>query len=71
MKVKYFKAPKDTHRFRGNQIVWIVSRHQNYVDIKFKWRGSGRYTKGVEDIEHVSNIKEIEVTENFFKFITG
>lgn len=47
MTIKYFRAQKDTRRFRKNQKVWVVIDHANHAQIRFKWRGKGRYVNGV------------------------
>jgi hypothetical protein len=64
MKVQYFKATRDTHRFRKNQKVWIDVNHANHLTIRFRWRGSGRTVMGTIDKLHksVGEIKEISVT---------
>jgi hypothetical protein len=71
MTIKYFKAKKQTHRFRENQKVWIRFEYANHLDIYFKWRGCGRYVAGVIDKFHgaVGDIKQIECDDNFFKRI--
>ena len=63
MKVKYFKAIKQTHRFRENQKVWIRHEHSNHLDIFYKFRGYGKWVHGVCDrwAIFIGNIKEIDV----------
>ena len=67
MKIEYFKAQKQTHRFRKNQNVWIQFNYANYLDIYFRWRGKGRYVRGTIDKFHtvVGKIKNIDVSDNF------
>ena len=67
MTIKYFKAAKNTRRFRFNQQVWIVHEYANHMDIVFRWRGKGRYVSGVIDkfSPCVGEIKTIEVVETF------
>lgn len=44
--VKMFKAQKDTNRFRKNQKVWIKDEYANYLSIRYRYRGRGRYVSG-------------------------
>ena len=71
MFVKYFKAQRQTHRFRKNQKVWIRLEFANDLWIRFRWRGSGRYVDGVIDkfAKEVGELKEIDVDEAFAKRI--
>jgi len=80
MKIRMFKAKKQTHRFRKNQKVWITDDFGNHMFIRFKWRGSGRYVSGVIgkwDSQYngwnkaigQDGLKEIEVSEGFGKRI--
>ena len=73
MKVQYFKAQKQTRRFKKNQKVWIELHCANHLYIWFKWRGRGRYVSGVVDkfAKCVGEIKEIEVNDDFAKRITN
>ena len=69
-KIQYFKAQKDTKRFRKNQKVWVCWRLNNHLEIYSKWRGSGRYTYSTIDRwdnKAVGELKEIEVTDEFYK----
>lgn len=70
-KIQYFKATKTTNRFNKNQKVWIVRNHSNYLHVFFKWRGNGRYVTGDCDkyANCVGEIKEIEVSEDFYNRI--
>lgn len=65
--VKSFKAKKKTNRFNKNQKVWIRDVQQNCILIYFKWRGKGRYVKGVVDSWSpcVGEIREFEVSNTF------
>ncbi len=67
MIVQMFKAAKQTRRFRKNQKVWITWQHGNHLDIRFKWRGRGRFVHGT--IDHyapaVGLIREIDVSDSF------
>jgi len=71
--IKYFRALRDTHRFRKNQKVWIRTWHHNHYDIRFKFRGKGRYISGIIDNSSpaVGEIKEIEVEDGFAKRTQG
>jgi len=71
MEIKYFKYTKKTRRFNKNQKVWIVEEYSNHMDIAFKWRGSGRWVKGVIDrfTKCVGEIKTIEIKDSFANFI--
>lgn len=69
-KIQYFKSLKDTKRFRKNQKVWICIRQANHLEIYSKWRGKGRYTYSTLDrwdSSIVGELKEIEVTDKFYK----
>lgn len=67
MKIKYFKALKNTRRFRANQQVWISKEYANHMEIVFRWRGKGRYVTGIIDKHSpcVGEIKMIQVVETF------
>lgn len=72
MKVEYFRAQKQTHRFRKNQKVWISYNYDNHLDIYFRWRGKGRYVRGTMSKDQdsvIGEIKSIEVSEEFAKRI--
>lgn len=73
MIVQYFRAAKQTHRFRQNQKVWIRANFANHLWVWFKWRGSGRYVSGTLDKfdKCVGEIKTIEVEDDFAKRIYG
>jgi len=73
MKVKYFKATKQTHRFRENQKVWVRYEHANHTDIFYKFRGNGRWVCGVCDrwAVFIGDIKEIDVEDSFADKIHG
>lgn len=66
--VEMFKAQVQTNRFRKNQKVWITKTHDNHCDIRFKYRGKGRYVNGIINRQHkaIGEIKEIEVTDKFY-----
>lgn len=59
VEVELFRASKDTHRFRKNQRVWVAMNFANHLWIYFKWRGKGRYVKGVIDKFDGGGISEI------------
>lgn len=70
IKIQYFKALKNTKRFRKNQKVWVCVRHNNYLEVYSKWRGKGRYTYSTLDRWDsgvVGGLKEIEVDDEFYK----
>ena len=69
-KIQYFKALKNTKRFRKNQKVWVCIRQANYLEVYSKWRGKGRYTYSTVDKWYsgvVGELKEIEVSNEFHK----
>ena len=69
-KIQYFKALKNTKRFRKNQKVWVCIRHANHLEVYSKWRGKGRYTYSTLDRWDsgvVGELKEIEVDDEFHK----
>lgn len=81
--VQYFKAKKDTKRFRKNQKVWIRKRYANHLEVWSKWRGKGRYTQSTLDkwdwsskdinwneVIGEEGLKEMEVSQSFFNNIT-
>jgi hypothetical protein len=43
IKVKMFKAKKQTKRFRKNQIIWVLHDFANHAILWHKWQGKGRY----------------------------
>lgn len=65
--IQMFKAPKQTKRFNLNQKVWITHSFANHSCIIFKYRGKGRYVRGVIDNEHLTgvNIKWVNVDYEF------
>ena len=67
--VEYFRARKQTHRFRKNQKVWISHNFANHLAIFFRWRGAGRYVRGKMDkfqpAIDLDDIREIEVSDSF------
>lgn len=67
VQIQMFLATKNTHRFKKNQKVWVRARHQNHLDIYFKWRGKGRYVTGVQDrfADCVGNLKTFAVDKSF------
>lgn len=71
MKLKYFKAQKQTGRFNKSQKVWIVHEYANHLQIRFRWRGRGRYVNGTINrfASEVGEIKEAGVTPQFYKRI--
>ena len=71
--VQYFKALKQTKRFNKNQKVWIRHNYANNLEIRFKWRGKGRYVNGDIDkfAPSVGEIKTIPVDIDFAKRILG
>ena len=66
-KIRIFKPTRDTARFRANQKVWVTGDFGNHIYVRFRWRGSGRYVKGVCDkhASYVGEIKEIDVDDDF------
>ena len=80
MKLAVFKSTSTTNRFNKNQKVWVVFDQGNYLQIKFRWKGSGRYVNGIlakwpySSSNRINDIvgntlKEVEVTEKFYTFI--
>ena len=67
MEIQYFKALKRTNRFNKNQKIWISYRWANHLNIYYKFRGKGRYVRGIIDkfSPWVGEIKTIKVTESF------
>jgi hypothetical protein len=65
--VKYFRATKDTKRFKKNQKVWIVAEGANHCYIKYKYRGKGRYVNGEisTNAKCFGEIKTIDVVKSF------
>lgn len=78
--VQLFRAAQDTKRFRANQKVFICdgSRPGSHYRIKFKWRGKGRWVKGIIGVwrssysklnPQIGKIQTIDVTPEFKAFI--
>lgn len=69
--VMMFKAQRQTNRFRKNQKVWVRRRFGNHLEIRFKYRGKGRYVNGVisrfpDDAPAVElPLREIDVAATF------
>jgi hypothetical protein len=66
--IEYFKAAKQTHRWNANQKVWVVFKFANFLKVRFKWRGKGRYVNGLVarwNNPAVGELKKIEVTDEF------
>jgi hypothetical protein len=65
--VTMFKATERTPRFNANQRVFVSFEHANHLDIYFKFRGSGRYVRGVIDKASPARgeLKAIEVDDSF------
>lgn len=70
-KVLMFKAAKDTRRFKRNQKVWISYLFSNHMTVYHKFRGSGRWVRGVVDRGNsvVGVIHEVEVDQRFAREI--
>jgi len=66
-KVEYFKAARRSNRFRENQKVWVALNAANHLYIWYRFRGKGRYVKGLIDKESsaISVIFEIDVSDDF------
>lgn len=66
-KVKVFKALRGSNRYNKNQKIWIVQEHPNYLQIRHKFRGNGRYVNARLDRDStiIGEIKEIEVDKEF------
>lgn len=65
--IQYFKAARQTPRFRKNQTVWIRQMFANHIWIRFKFRGRGRYVNGTigKLSTAVGEIKNAEVDDEF------
>lgn len=79
--LRYFRAKKSNRRFRLNQKVWISTEQANHLCVKFRWRGKGRYVTGImpkwdrqyqnlNPVIGIDGIKEIDVADTFYVFIT-
>lgn len=70
--IKYFKATRDTKRFKKKQKVWVTLDCANHLYVRFKYRGNGRYVNGVCDkfANYVGEIKTIMVEESFAKSLS-
>ncbi len=73
--LKMVKLGKQTHLFNRNQKCWIITKPAGMGDckVKAKHRGNGRYIEAwihYSDFDH-KTIKEVEVTDEFYKKITG
>ena len=44
--IEYFKAKKDTKKFKKGQVVWVTRNEANHLNIVSKWRGKGRTVEG-------------------------
>lgn len=66
-KVKLFRAVKRTNRFNQNQKVWISFENGNFLNIWYRYRGKGRYVRGIIDrfSPVIGEIKEIDVSDEF------
>lgn len=71
--VQMFKAARETNRFNKNQKVWIRLQCANHSIIWFKWRGAGRYVKGVisNEDKSIGEIETISVPDDFADRIKG
>ena len=69
--LQLFKAQKSTRRFNKNQNVFVSLLCANHIYIYFKYRGSGRYVRGIIDrfSPIVGDIKTIEIDDGFSKRI--
>lgn len=76
--VKYFKVNRKTNRTRLNQKVWIRYDQGNYIDVRYRFKGNGRYinarmSKWAADLKSWSSvigpkgILTVEVDESFAK----
>ena len=69
--IEYFKCLRKSKRFNENQKVWIICNFANFLWIRYKYRGKGRYVNG--EIDKYSNIvgpiKKIIVDKDFYKRI--
>lgn len=65
--VQMFKAARDGKKIRANQKIWIVHNYANHLELRFKYRGSGRYINYRCDKQatFVSDIRVIEVSGEF------
>jgi len=75
--IKMFKSNKTTKSINLNQDVWVVNDYANHLDIRYKFRGKGRYVNAIIDkwnhkgtsynqIIGENGLKEIEVDEEFY-----
>lgn len=71
--IQYFKSTKKNNRFNENQKVFIKHNYANHLEVRFRFRGSGRYVSGVidKDDKSVGEIKIIPVADEFYKRIIG
>lgn len=73
--LRLIRPTKDTHLFRKNQKCWILfGSGSGGICVKAKYRGRGRYIEAW--LQYPSqcdpdSIKEIEVSDSFYKFISG
>ena len=67
VKVRLFRAARDSHRWRANQKVWIELLCANHMYVRFRWRGRGRYVRGIVDrfTCAVGEIKTIGIDRDF------
>jgi len=72
-KIRLFKTTRRTARFNANQKVWILKRRDSYYEIRFKYRGKGRYVGGRIDVcsKIIGDVREIEVSEEFIHRLYG
>ncbi len=70
--IEMFKAARTSKRFNANQKVFVSHRHDNHMEICFRWRGKGRWTRGTIDTftnTSVGPIRTIDVAAGFAQFI--
>lgn len=79
MEIEMFKAQKQTKRFRKNQKVFVALHQANFLYIVFRYRGKGRYVKGIIDLwakngqgisPTIGRLIPIDVKEEFAEMIT-
>lgn len=71
VEIKYFIATAETHTIDEGQKVWVTSIDKDMLNITFKYRGDGIYTKGTIGYNNalIGEIRTVQIGVGFAKLL--